>query len=132
MVVYEKNAFYYTLGLENINISCSDIYVGMCLSNISLDNNLCDFTFVYFYNNVGSLTNISLSDSRTGYTFCGRLYENTTKEYYSTIKNINIISKNSYFYGACNFLDNYNLETLVLQSENQIYNSTTMHFLFNV
>lgn len=128
LVVYEKNAFYYALGLENINISCSDIYVGMCLSNISLNNNLCDFRYTYYYNSTGNITNSSLSNNGTGYAFCGRLYSNTTKEYYSTIKNISTVSKNSYIYGSCNFLDNYNLETLILQSENQLYTNPMQNY----
>ena len=128
LVVYEERAFYNSLGIENINIACGDIYIGMCLSNISLNSNLCNFKFIYYYNNVGSITNIGLPNSGTGYTFCGRFYENTIKEYYSTIKNISIISKNSYFYGGCNFLDNYNLKTLVLQSENQLYTNSIQNY----
>ena len=77
---------------------------------------------------MGSIANISLSNSGTGYAFCGRFYENTTKEYYSTIKNISTVSKNSYIYGSCNFLDNYNLETLILQSENQLYTNPMQNY----
>ena len=100
----------------------------MCKSNILLNNNLCDFRYTYYYNSTGNITNSSLSNNGTGYAFCGRLYSNTTTEYYSTTKNISIISKNSYFYGGCNFLDNYNLKTLVLQSENQLYTNSTQNY----
>lgn len=125
LIVYERCAFECTLGLNNINISCSDIYVGKCLSNISLNNNLCDFTSIDYYNNVGSITNISLSNSGTGCTFCGQY----NKEY-SSLKNVSIISKNSYFYGGQNFSYNYNLETLALQSENQLYTNSDSNYSY--
>ncbi len=114
LVVFESYAFSESVGLESINVVCSDIYIGASLSDITLGDYQCNFNTIQYYNTSGSLISGSLGGNPTGSTFEGN--QNTVVE-------VNITSNNIYFTGYYLFAKNLNLKTLNIKSENQTYNS---------
>ncbi len=113
LVVYEAYAFSESVGLESINVVCSDIYIGASLSDITLGDYQCNFNTIQYYNTSGSLAFVPLR-STTGNTFAGN--QNTVVE-------VNITSNNIYFTGYYLFAKNLNLKMLNIKAENQTYNS---------
>lgn len=119
LVVYEAGAFNESVGLESVNIVCSDIYVGASLSNITLGNYQCNFNTIQYYNAVGSLVSQSLTSSTTGYTFRGN--QNITSKDFKC--SVNIVCDNLVLTGGYLFANNSTLETLNIKAEKQTYNS---------
>lgn len=118
LVVYEASAFSASVGLESINVVCSDIYIGASLSDITLGDHQCNFNTIQYYYPNGVLVSQSLSSGGTGYTFNN---QNTTSEDFKC--SVNIVCNNLNLTGYYLFGDNLNLETLNIKAENQIYDN---------